>query len=62
MWRLWRLSGCVRFWFMAAAAITQAMNESGWTGRFTADLTDEHALAIAEHVLVQKMNAAMCEC
>jgi acetylglutamate kinase len=43
-------------------AITQAMNESGlepvWVhGR---RYTDERTLAIAEHVLVQKMNAAMC--
>ena len=43
-------------------AITQAMNESGlepvWVhGR---RYTDERTLAIAEHVLVQKMNAVMC--
>ncbi len=44
-------------------AITQAMNESGlepvWVhGR---RYTDERTLAIAEHVLVHKMNAAMCK-
>jgi acetylglutamate kinase len=43
-------------------AITQAMNESGlepvWVhGR---RYTDERTLAIAEHVLVGKMNTAMC--
>lgn len=44
-------------------AITQAMNESGlepvWVqGR---RYTDERTLAIAEHVLVNKMNTIMCE-